>query len=286
MNKNSTLTNKLAESKDKVALILSQNILLQEQLSALMKVTAKTAAVPPARDEDMEEEDGLPLDMHGGGGNSWPGQEDARPLAPGMPVEVSCPVQHYSEDTMMDDNRSNMIPGGSGQELGSECSEEPLEPKVVRNLPWGYGEGPVGHGLSFKDLLPYQWNKAQPTERGGSTMLVLGVRLGRGPLLMYIDDTDFEPPTLQGWTAFLEAAEVHWKWPATDPQHPRSAREPPPGHALNIYTMTNSEVQDYAAAVMQLDEAGTVTFLAHVWHIRLDHAVWEQAAERAFESDR
>jgi hypothetical protein len=50
--------------------------------------------------------------------------------------------------------------------------------------------------------------------------------------------------------------------------------------------MTNSEAQDYAATVMQLDEAGIVAFLAHVWHIWLDHAVWEQAAERAIESDR
>jgi hypothetical protein len=75
VNKNSTLTNK-------VALILSQNILLQEQLAALMKVTAKTALVPSARVEDMEEEDGLPLDKRGSGGNSWPGQEDAGPFAP------------------------------------------------------------------------------------------------------------------------------------------------------------------------------------------------------------
>jgi hypothetical protein len=186
-----------------------------------MKVTANTALVLPARDEDMEEEDGLPLDMRGSGGNSWPGQEDAGPFTPGMPVEVGCPVQHYSKDTMMDDNGPNMIRGGGGQRLGSECSEEPLKSEAVRNLPWGYGEGPVGHALSFKDLLPYRRYKAQPTERGGSTMVVHGVGLGRGPLSMHVDNTVFDPPTLQGWTAFLQATEVHWKWPATDPQHPR-----------------------------------------------------------------
>ncbi len=286
MNKNSTLTNELAESENKIATILSQNILLQQQLAAPMKSTAKTAAGPSARDEDMEEEDGLPLDMRGGGGNSWPGQEDAEPLAPGMPVKVSCPVQHYLKDTMMDDDGPDMIHGGGGQGLGSESSEDPLEPKAVRNLPWGYGEGPIGHGSSFEDLLPYRRNKAEPNESGGSTIVVHGVGLGRGPLLMHGDDTDFDPPTLQGWTSFLQAAEVHWKWPATDPQHPRSAREPPPGHALNIYTMTNSEAQDYAAMFMQLDEAGIVAFLAHVWHIWLDHSKWERAAEGAIISDR
>ncbi len=146
MNKNSTLTNELAKSKDKIATILSQNIFLQQQLAALMKSTAKTAVEPSARDEDMEEEDGLPLDMHGGGGNSWPGQEDVEPLAPGMPVEVGCPVQHYLEDTMVDDNGPNMIHGGGSQGSGSKSSEYLLKPEAVRNLPWGYGEGPVGHG--------------------------------------------------------------------------------------------------------------------------------------------
>jgi hypothetical protein len=140
VNKNSTLTNELAESEDKIATILSQNILLQQQLAALMKSTAKTAAGPSARDEDMEEEDGLPLDMRGGGGNSWLGQEDAEPLAPGMPVEVGCPVQHYFKDTMMDDDGPDMIRSGGGQGSGSKSSEDPLKPKVVRNLPWGYGE--------------------------------------------------------------------------------------------------------------------------------------------------
>ena len=139
VNKNSTLTNELAESKDKIATILSQNILLQQQLAALMKSTAKTDAGPSAR-EDMEEEDGLPLDMRGGGGNAWPGQEDAEPLAPGMPVKVGCPVQHYLKDTMMDDDGPDIIRSGGGQGSGSKSSEDPLKPKVVRNLPWGYGE--------------------------------------------------------------------------------------------------------------------------------------------------
>ncbi len=73
VNKNLTLTNELAESKNKIATILSQNILLQQQLAALMKSTAKIAVEPSARDEDMEEEDRMPLDMRGGGGNSWSG---------------------------------------------------------------------------------------------------------------------------------------------------------------------------------------------------------------------
>jgi hypothetical protein len=137
-----------------------------------------------------------------------------------MLVEVGCPVQHYSEVTMMDDNGPDMICSGSGQGLGSKCSEELLEPEAVRNLPWGYGEGPVGHELSFEDLLPYRWNKAQPTECGGSTIVGHGVGLGRGPLSMYVDNTVFDPPTLQEWTVFLQATEVHWKWPVTDPQHP------------------------------------------------------------------
>ncbi len=111
-----------------------------------MKSTAKTAAGPSAMAEDMEEEDGLPLDMCGGNGNSWMGQEDAEPLAPRMPVKVGCPVQHYLKDTMMDDNSPDMIRGGGGQGSGSKSSEDPLKPKAVRNLPWGYGEGPVGHG--------------------------------------------------------------------------------------------------------------------------------------------
>jgi hypothetical protein len=50
--------------------------------------------------------------------------------------------------------------------------------------------------------------------------------------------------------------------------------------------MTNSEAQDYATTVMQLNEAGIVAFLTHVWHIQLDHAKWELAAERAIVSDR
>jgi hypothetical protein len=283
VNKNLTLTNELAESEDKIATILSQNILLQQQLAALMKSTANTAAGPSARDEDMEEEDGLPLDMRGGGGNSWPGQEDAEPLAPGMHVKVGCPVQHYLKDTMMDDDSPDMIHGGSGKRLGSKSSEDPLKPETIGNLPWGYKEGPIGHGSSFEDLLPYWRNEAERKECGGSTIVVHRVGLGRGPLLMHVDNTDFDPPTSQGWTSFLQAAEVHWKWPATDPQHPRSAREPPPGHALSIYTMTNSEAQDYAAMVMQLDKAGMVAFLAHVWHIWLDHSDWERVAERAIQ---
>jgi hypothetical protein len=181
-------------------------ILLQEQLAAIMKLIAKTATVPPARDEDMEEEDGLPLDSVEV--VATPGR-DKRPLAPGMPVEVGCPVQHYPEDTMMDDNCPDMICSGGGQGLGTECPDEPLELEAVRNLPWGYGEGLVGHELFFKDLLFYQRNEAEPTELGGSTMVVHGVGLRRGPRLRYVDDTDFDLPTLQGWTAFLQAAEVH-----------------------------------------------------------------------------
>jgi hypothetical protein len=76
----------------------------------------------------MEEEDGLPLDIHGVGGNSWLGQEDVGPLAPKMPVEVGCPLQHYPEDTMMDDNGPNTIRGSSSQGSGIECADEPLEP--------------------------------------------------------------------------------------------------------------------------------------------------------------
>jgi hypothetical protein len=37
---------------------------------------------------------------------------------------------------------------------------------------------------------------------------------------------------------------------------------------------------------MQLDKAGIVAFLAHMWHIWLDHSEWERAAERAIVSDR
>jgi hypothetical protein len=37
-----------------------------------MKGTANMAAAPSARNEDMEEEDGVPLDMQGGDGNFWP----------------------------------------------------------------------------------------------------------------------------------------------------------------------------------------------------------------------
>jgi hypothetical protein len=114
--------------------------------------------------------------------------------------------------------------------------------------------------------------EAESTERGGSTMVVHGVGLRRGPRSRYVNNTDFNLPTLQGWTAFLQATEVDWTWPAIDSQHPRSAREPPPGHPLIIYTMTNSEAQDYAAMVMQLNKAGIVAFLTHVCHIRLDHA--------------
>jgi hypothetical protein len=251
-----------------------------------MKSTAKTAAGPSTRDEDMKKEDGLPLDMRGGGGNSWPGQEDAEPLAPGMPVKVGCPVQHYLENIMMDDDGPDMIRGGGGQGSGSKSSDVLLEPEAVRNLPWGYREGPVGHGSSFEDLLPYLQNEAEAKERSGSRIVVHGVGLRRGPLSMHVVDTDFDPPTLQGWTSFLQAAEVHWKRPATDPQHPHSAWELPPGDALNIYTMTNSEAQDYATMVMQLDKAGIVAFLVHVWHIWLDHSEWERVAERAIVSDR
>jgi hypothetical protein len=79
---------------------------------------------------------------------------------------------------------------------------------------------------------------------------------------------------------------MHWKWPATDPQHPQSAQERPPRHSLNIYTVTNSKAHDYAAKYMQLGEAGIFAFFRFVHKIRAEQSEWEVAAESAIVNDR
>jgi hypothetical protein len=45
----------------------------------------------------------------------------------------------------------------------------------------------------------------------------------QGYLSMYVDDLEFSPIT-QGRHGFFQAAEIHWKFLRTDPQHPQSSR--------------------------------------------------------------
>jgi hypothetical protein len=72
----------------------------------------------------------------------------------------------------MGDDGPEMIQGGGGQGLGSESSEEPPELKTVRSLLWRYGEGPVGHEFSPKDLLPYRWTDGGDLNKQGSSTSV------------------------------------------------------------------------------------------------------------------
>ncbi len=176
INQNSTLVNNLADTEDKLAALVAQNLLLQEQLGA--NKAGRT-------DGDATMEDKGPAAIRGGGG----------------------------KDAAMGDAGPDIIQGGEGdQESGSECPE--------------------------------------------------------------------------GWTEFFCAAETHWKWPVTNPQNPRSVREPPPGHSLNIYTMTNSEAYGYATKDMLLGEAGTVAFYKYVSEICEEQSTWEAKAESAIKKDR
>jgi hypothetical protein len=133
-----------------------------------------------------------------------------------------------------------MIRGGGHQGSGSKHSEESPESQTddrhwFRGCApgWGSGEGRVA---------------------------------ARGPIRGSTYDTEL-PPTTKGWMDFYQAAEIHWKWPAIDPQHPRKSREPPPGHAFNVHTVTNSEVRKYATTVMGLDTAGAIALLALVGNV-------------------
>ena len=85
---------------------------------------------------------------------------------------------------------------------------------------------------------------------------------------------------------FYEAAIIHWKWPAIDPQQPRKPREPPPGHAFNVYAVTSTEVWEYATTVMALDRAGARALLAHVWFLQRSHSEWDKKVTEAIENDR
>jgi hypothetical protein len=91
---------------------------------------------------------------------------------------------------------------------------------------------------------------------------------------------------MQGWIDFYQAAEIHWKWLATVPQHLRKSHKPPPGHAFNVYTVTNSDEQEYATTVMGLDEEGASTLFAHVQFLWEIHSEWEQRVEKAIEKNR
>jgi hypothetical protein len=70
------------------------------------------------------------------------------------------------KDATMEDTSPAAIQGGGNQGLESECLDGPPSLESIRNLPWGYGEGPSGHVPSFDDLLPYKRTREAPC--GGS----------------------------------------------------------------------------------------------------------------------
>jgi hypothetical protein len=149
-----------------------------------------------------------------------------------------------------------VLRGGGGQGFGSdaELSESPkgywdLDVDLYRGCTPGWGRG---EGSAEQELTDY---------------------------------TDL-PLTKKGWMDFYDAAVIHWKWPAIDPQHPRKPREPPPGHAFNVYMVTSIEVWEYATTVMALDKAGARALLAHVGFLWRNHFEWDKKATEAIEKDR
>jgi hypothetical protein len=130
--------------------------------------------------------------------------------------------QDSNGDTKMEEDGPDMIRGGGGQGLGSKCSEESLVPNLISNPAWGYGAGPVGQGQipSPDDPLPYQRTGENISERSRASEFGHAVAHGAGNRATYGDDTGTDKTCSQGWSDFLQAVEIHWKWPVTDPQHP------------------------------------------------------------------
>ncbi len=139
--------------------LVAQNLLLQEQLgSHVANYMARTDGGA------MIEGNGLAA-THGGGG----------------------------KDATMEDAGPASIQGGGGQGLGSESSDGPPSLESIRNSPWGYGEGPVGHVPSFEDFMPNR--RTREVTHGRS-------KEGQGLLRhqeLYVNDSEFLP-TPQRWT--------------------------------------------------------------------------------------
>ncbi len=96
----------------------------------------------------------------------------------------------------MDEEGLDVIQGGGDQGSGSKYSEE-LPESQMDDWDW------------FKGCAP-GWGCGE------------GRVAARGALRGSTYDTEL-PPTTKGWMDFYQAAEIHWKWPAIDPQHPRKS---------------------------------------------------------------
>jgi hypothetical protein len=274
VNQNNDLKNHLADEHGKMAAVLAQVQLLQEQLTASQLQSGTTTPVDP---------DDMALDIHGGGGNS----EESASGGAQAPLVASAKDEweHLRGNGLGQGLGSSpatwlKLMGGIGSEesasRGAQWPED--DPDWFRGCApgWGRGEG-RGYGVG-QDVGATVGNRAGPVGQRGRDMPAAI----QGYLSMYVDDSEFSPVT-QGRHKFFQAAEIHWKWPRTDPQHPQSSQEPPPGHRLNIYTMTEKAASDY---VMQLGMAGTAAFLAHVEFVCWRHSKWEAAAERVIMKDR
>jgi hypothetical protein len=85
---------------------------------------------------------------------------------------------------------------------------------------------------------------------------------------------------------FLPGSRNTLEMAGDNPQHPRKSREPPPGHAFNVYKVTDAAAQEYATTVMGLDKAGALALFAHVQFLWETHSEWEQRVEKAIQKDR
>ena len=110
-------------------------------------------------------------------------------------------------------------------------------------------QGGRGQGFEFLDASgvtqwlrdDWDWSRGCAPRWGRGEGSVMAQGTIRGQLSTYKTQL---PPTTQGWIDFYQAVEIHWKWPATDPQHLCKSRKPPPGHAFNVYMVTNSDEQE------------------------------------------
>ena len=126
------------------------------------------------------------------------------------------PFQEQDNDITMEEEGPAVLRGGGDQGSGSE-DELSESPKEDWDLDWDL----------YRGCAP-GWGRVE------------GTTVAQRAEQELTDYTEL-PLTTKGWMDFYDAAVIHWKWPAIDPQHPHKPLEPPPGHAFNVYVVTSAE---------------------------------------------